>query len=90
LKSYTTWAETRVSHGIFVGTASAAADGVGAGLAPALELGEALAVDDLVGFGLEVVLGCGTHPASPRATVAASATTITLDRSRESAMVFMV
>jgi len=77
-------------HGIFVGTASAAADAVGVGLALALALGEALAVDDLVGFGLEVALGPGTHPVSARATVVASATTITLDRSRESAMVFMV
>jgi hypothetical protein len=96
LKSYTAWAETRVPHGIFVGVPAGAAEGLGEVLGDAVALvddealadGEALGVDEPLGRGLAGVPGPGTHPASPSATVAASATTI--DRSRESAILFIV
>jgi hypothetical protein len=94
LKSYTARAEMRVSHGIFVGVAAADAEGLGDGLALALADadadGEALAEGEPLGRGLAEVPDSGTHPASPSATVTASATTITVDRSRESAMLFIV
>jgi len=94
LKSYTTWAEMRVPHGIFVGVAAAAAgglgDGAGLGDDDALAEGEALGADEPLGRGLADVPGPGTHPASPSATVAASATPVMIDRSRESEMVFMM
>ena len=92
LKSYTVWAETSVPHGIFVGVPAGAADGRGEvlGDGAALADGEALDVRGALGRGLAEVPGSGTHPASPSVTVAASATTIMVDRSRESAVVFMV
>jgi len=47
-------------------------------------------VGEALGLGLAVEPVFATHPASPSATVAASTTTITVDRSRESAMLFIV
>jgi len=84
----------RVPHGIFVGVAAAAAGGLGdrAGLGDdgALADGEALGADEPLGRGLADVPGPGTHPASPSATVAASATPVMIDHSRESEMVCMM
>ncbi len=94
LKSYTTWAEMRVPHGIFVGVADAAADGRGDGARlggdEALADGEALGDDGPLGRGLADVPGPETHPARTSATVAASATTVMVDRSREWSLVFMM
>ena len=94
-----------MSQGIFVGVAAAGVEGLDDGVAladgvalddgVALADGEALVpdvleCDELLGFGLADTPGFGTHPASPSAIVAASATTMMVDRSRESAMVFIV
>ena len=80
-------------QGIFVGVAAVGVVGLddAVALADGEALGpDALGCDELLGFGLADVPGSGTHAASPKATVAASATTITVDRSRESVMVFIV
>ena len=82
-----------MSQGIFVGVAAPGAEGLddGVALADGEALGpDVLECDELLGFGLADTPGFGTHPASPSATVAASATTMTVDRSRESVMVFIV
>jgi len=79
----------RVPQGILVAVAAAA---LGVGVGEIVDDGAGFAEGESVAVGLEVfdVPGSGTHAASPSATVAASATTITVDRSRESAMVFIV
>ena len=82
-----------MSQGIFVGVAAAGAEGPEAGVALAdgdAPVPDALECDESLGFGLADAPGFGTHPASPSITVAASATTMTVDRSRESAMEFIV
>jgi len=81
----------RVPQGILVAVAAAAL-GVGVGFGEIVDDGTGFAEGESVAAGLEVfdVPGSGTHAASPSATVAASATAITVDRSRESAMVFIV
>ena len=82
-----------MSQGIFVGVAAGGVEGLddGVALAEGETLGPgALECDELLGFGLADTPGFGTHPASPSATVAASATTMTVDRSRESVIVVIV
>ena len=82
-----------MSQGIFVGVATPGVEGLedGVALADGEALGpDALECDELLGFGLADAPGAGTHPASPSATVAASATTMTVDRSRESVIVVIV
>ena len=82
-----------MSQGIFVGVAAPGAEGLddGVALADGEPLGpDALECDELLGFGLADAPGFGTHPVSPSATVAASATTMMVDRSRESAKVVIV
>jgi len=81
----------RVPQGIFVAVAAAAL-GVGDGVGEIVDDGPGVTEGESVAAGLEVFdgLGSGAHPESPRATVAASATTIAAERRRESTMVFMV
>jgi hypothetical protein len=71
-----------------VGVAATEAEGLGDGME--LADGEVLCDGVELGCGLVVEPGPGTHPASPSVPITASATRMTVDRSRGSAMLFIM